>query len=70
MATPFVQGRLRGESLSVDIESSCACCGRELRLTVNDDMVTEVRSEGAEPLVLEPHIDWASFHAPTIVDAY
>ena len=70
MATPFVQGRLRGEPLSVEIESRCACCGRELRLTVDGDMVTEVHSEGAEPLVFEPHVDWASFHAPTIVDDY
>ena len=70
MATPFVQGRLRGKALAVDIESSCRCCGRELRLKVDSDMVTEIRSKGAEPLVFEPHVDWASFHAPTIIDDY
>lgn len=70
MATPFVQGRLRGKALSVDIETNCECCGRTLRLGVNSDMVTEIRSEGAEPLVFEPHVDWASFRAPTIIDDY
>jgi hypothetical protein len=70
MATPFVQGRLRGEPLSVDIESSCACCGRALRLTVDSEMVTEVHSKGAEPLVFEPDVDWARFRAPTIIDDY
>jgi hypothetical protein len=68
-----VQGRLRNERLAIEIETECGCCGRELRIdSVYDgnSLRNEVRSEGAEPLVFEPQIDWARFTEPSIIHAY
>jgi hypothetical protein len=30
----------------------------------------QVHSQGAEPLVFEPHIQWETFTEPTIIHAY
>ena len=68
-----MQGRLRNEELTIEIETECACCGRELRIdSVSDghSLNHEVRTEGAEPLVFEPQIDWAEFSEPSIIHAY
>ena len=65
-----MQGRLRGEPLEVVIETQCAHCSRELRMSVDSELRYRVLSEGAEPLVLEPHVDWQRFTAPNIIDDY
>ena len=68
-----MQGRLRNERLAVEIDTECGCCGRELRLHSvwnGDSLEHEVRSEGADPLVFEPQIDWAEFSEPNIIHAY
>jgi hypothetical protein len=70
MATPFVQGRLRGEHLSVTIETVCHHCGQAMRLAVDSNMAVSVHAEGAAPLLFMPQINWASFAEPNIIDAY
>ncbi len=73
MATSFVQGRLRNEGLAIEIETECGCCGQELRIhSVYDgnSLMHEVRTEGAEPLVFEPQLDWSRFTEPSIIHAY
>ena len=70
MATPFVQGRLRQEHLSVVIETACGHCGRAMRLTVDSEMKTLAHDHGADPLLFEPHVDWANFSEPNIIDAF
>ena len=70
MVAPFVQGRLLQQDLSVTIDTECAHCGRSLRLTVDSDLGYEVHSEGARPLVFEPHVDWRELRAPNIIDFY
>ncbi len=70
MAAPFVQGRLRNEPLSVTIETECAHCARPLCITLDSEMKYHVEEVGAEPLVFEPHINWATFTEPNIIHAY
>ena len=65
-----MQGQLRNEHLSVDIQTECACCGQPLHLTVDSAMKYSVCEAGAEPLVFEPHVDWGSFREPNIIGAY
>ena len=68
-----MQGRLRNERLAIEIETECGCCGRELRIDSSWDgksLNHDVRTEGAEPLVFEPQIDWAEFSEPSIIHAY
>jgi hypothetical protein len=72
IATPFVQGRLRDEPLIVEIETECAHCGQPLHLTIDSDLRYQVRGAdaGAEPLVFQPLIDWATFTDPNIIHAF
>lgn len=70
MATPFVQGRLRGGRLEVEATTECAVSGRELRLWISSDMDWSVRTPGADPWVFEPSIDWQGFSAPNIIHDY
>lgn len=70
MATPFVQGRLREESLSVSIRTECAHCGRPMRIEVDSELRCRVEDAGAEPLVFQPQINWATFSEPNIIAAY
>ena len=70
MATPFVQGRLREESLEVDATTRCSQTGRQIRLLIDSEMNCQVLSSGAQPYLFEPHIDWQSFSAPSIIHDY
>jgi len=70
VATPFVQGRLREEKLEVGAVTRCSQTGREIRLLIDSEMNCQVLSSGAQPYLFEPHIDWQSFSAPSIIHDY
>ena len=70
MATPFVQGQLRNEHLTVEIETVCVHCGQPLHITVNSDLQWSVREQDASPLLFEPEVDLEHFTDSTIIDAY
>jgi len=65
-----VQGRLRNEPLSIEIQSACAHCGAKLHLEVDHELNATVREADADPLVFEPEIDWSRFREPNILDGY
>ena len=69
MASPFVQGQLRKEPISVTIESTCACCGRPLRIETDGRAVHRV-SDGARPLVFFPLVDFGKWPDPSIIDGF
>ncbi len=52
------------------IDSQCHHCARPLMLEVDDELRWRVLSPGAPPLLFEPTMDWANFHAPSIVHDY
>jgi len=71
IATPFVQARLRNEQpLEVEIETSCAHCGRALHILVDDQLRVRVRERQANPRVFLPKIDWATFRGANIINDY
>ena len=70
MATPFVQGRLREQKLEVEAVTQCSQTGREIRLRIDSNLVCEVLSQGADPYLFEPHLDWQRFSAPSIIHDY
>jgi hypothetical protein len=70
IATPFVQGRLREQHLSVGIRTECAHCGRRIQIDMDSELKYRVHEEQAKPLVFEPHIEWATFQEPNIIHAY
>jgi len=65
-----VQGQLRNEYLSVEIETRCRHCDQRVHLAVDSKMQVSVREDEATPLVFMPDIDWRSFAERTIIDAY
>ena len=65
-----MQGRLRQESLSVDIATSCAHCGQPLHLTLDSHLHWSIQQPDATPYIFIPDIDWTHFTEPTIIHAY
>ncbi len=66
-----MQGRLRHESLSVEIETVCAHCGQQLHITTDSELQRwSIQEEGATPFIFMPDIDWSHFTGATIIDAY
>jgi hypothetical protein len=65
-----VQGQLLGEIVSVEIETVCAHCEQSLQITLDSEMSFRVQTEGAEPLIFEPQINWPEFTEPNIINAY
>ncbi len=39
-------------------------------MTVDQDLGWSVGSEGAEPLLFEPSVDWETFTGPDIIEVY
>ena len=70
IAAPFVESRLRKQSLEVEIETSCAHCGRAMHILVNDQLHWRVREREADPRVFLPKIDWATFRGANIINDY
>jgi hypothetical protein len=69
VASPFVQGQLRNEPLSVTIESECACCGRPMRIDT-DGRSSHRFDEGARPLVFFPLVDFGKWKDRSIIDGF
>jgi hypothetical protein len=65
-----VQGRLRNEALSFEVETSCGHCGCPIHFSLDSNLNFQVKSEGANPLVFEPTVEWETFREPNIIDGY
>jgi hypothetical protein len=69
-AAPFVLGRLSRRRLQVDIRSICGQSGRPLRLTVASDLRWSAHASNVQHLLFVPSVDWQTFGAPNIINAY
>ena len=69
MATPFVQGRLRGEDLTAVIDTECAHCGIPIRFELDSNLDHQVHSDDASPLVCTPFVDVSGL-SPSIIDGF
>lgn len=65
-----MQGRLRGEELSIELESECAHCGKALHISVDSELNSQVRERDVEPLLFEPDVDWKTFKGANIINDY
>jgi hypothetical protein len=41
-----------------------------MRLNIDSDMKVSIPEDGAKPWVFMPDVEWSSFTARTIIDAY
>ena len=65
-----MQGQLRKEHLSFVIETQCAHCGQPITIQIDSDLKYRVRSEGAEPVIFAPLVDFERLKDPSIIDAF
>jgi len=65
-----VQGRLRNETLSVRVKSSCAHCGKPIELTIDSDLNCTVHDPEARPLVFVPDVDLLTLREENIINAF
>jgi hypothetical protein len=65
-----VQGQLRKSNLVVEINTTCAHCGRPIEIVVDSDLNYRIVEQGRTPLVFEPDVDWSRFKDPNIIDGY
>ncbi len=65
-----MQGRLRGETLSVEIDTSCAHCDKEIQIRLDSEGEWSVKQDDAQTLVFAPDVDWATFTKPNIIDDF
>jgi hypothetical protein len=70
MATPFVQGQLRQEKLSIQIETECAHCGKPIHIEIDSELNYKVGEADADPLVFVPNVDFATLKDPSIIDGF
>jgi len=67
---PFVEGRLRGEALTVTVDSECAHCARAIQIDVDSDVRCAVKTDGADPVVLVPIVDFSRLTERCITDVF
>jgi hypothetical protein len=65
-----VQGGLRRESLSCQVETICAHCDQGIQLEIDSDLRYLVGTAGATPLVFVPRVDFDRLEDPSIIDAF
>ena len=65
-----MQGRLRGEPLTVRVASECGHCQQPLDIEIDSELRFHVLEEAAEPLVYVPLVDFDKLQDPSIIDAF
>ena len=70
MATPFVQGRLREETLSVIIRTECRHCAKPIIIEMDSELNYRLLEGPADPLVFVPSVDFDKLAERSIIDAF
>jgi hypothetical protein len=65
-----VQGQLRKQYFSIEVETTCEHCDQAMLFTIDSNMRVAIRETDANPLAFMPDIDWNSFAERTIIDYY
>jgi len=65
-----VQGRLRGENLSVLVKTECAHCSEPMEIEIDSDLNYKVKEEGCEPVVFVPDINLFELEEDSIIDSF
>lgn len=65
-----MQGQLRKEALTCQVETACAQSGRPIHIEIDGDLHYRVLEPGADPLVFAPMVDFDRLEDPSIIDAF
>jgi hypothetical protein len=69
-ATPFVQGRLRQEPVSIQVETECAHCKEPMQLEIDSDMHCRCPENDCRPIIFVPDVDLNRLKDPHIIEAF
>ncbi len=65
-----MQGRLRDEALSFEIDTECGCCGRAMHFTMRHDLGYTLAESDSRPLFYVPVVNFARLKAASIIDDF
>ena len=65
-----MQGQLRKEHLSFQVDTVCAHCSQAIGIEIDSDLNYKVMTAGASPLVFAPSVDFEKLKDPSIIDAF
>jgi hypothetical protein len=65
-----VQGQLRKEAFSFQIDTDCAHCHQAIHIEIDSNLHITAIEGGAEPLVFVPMVDFDRLEDPSIIDAF
>ena len=69
LTAPFVQGKLREEELSIQIQSNCAHCGQLISLEIDSNLSAADLPETSKMLITLPILNLQQLKDPSIIDA-
>ena len=67
---PFVQGRLREQAVTVEVETECAHCSQPIRLEIDSKLDCRVLEKECDPFVFVPLVDFGKVTDPNIIDVF
>jgi len=70
LATPFVQGRLRNEKLTVTVRTECAHCKTPMEMTIDSDLNIAVKDGEYRPMAFMPDVDLLNLKEESIINAF
>jgi hypothetical protein len=70
LATPFVQGRLRNEKLTVTVRTECAHCKTPMVITIDSDRNIMAKDSDSKPMVFVPDVDLLNLKEESIINAF
>lgn len=65
-----MQGRLRGEALSVTLDSRCAQSGQPVQIEIDSDLNFTVMQGEAGLRLFTPMVDFGKLAEPSIIDVF
>jgi hypothetical protein len=69
-ATPFVQGRLQNEKLTITVCTECAHCKTPMEMTIDSDLNISVKDRENRPMVFVPDVDLLKLKEESIINAF
>lgn len=69
-ATPFVQGRLRNEQLTVTVNTECAHCKTPMEFKIDSELNHTVKEKDCDPLVFMPDVDLLNLQEESIINTF
>lgn len=65
-----MQGKLRNEYLTVQIETECAQSSRPMKIEIDSNLSYKTEVAGCEPVIFVPDLDLFNLEDDSIIDSF